>query len=375
MYQINQSSNSISPLEKKSFFDLGFKERENLQKWIARQPDIFGEELLIIQEEFSGFDETNERLDLLALDKQGSLVIIENKLDDSGRDVTWQAIKYASYCSSLSKDKIIKIYQEYLDKNHTGNKAEESISDFIKIHNFEEIELNKGFSQRIILTAAKFRKEVTSSVLWLMNFKIRLQCFTVTPFALNDALFLNVEQIIPIKDADDYMISMADKVQDDIIQKELKNRHYIRHEFWTQLIQAMEQNNTVSNLFSRKNPSNKSWIDVSAGIKGLKFAFVATRNYGQVELYIGRGAKEENERIFNELLTHKENVESDFGSALEWCKLEDKQSCRIKFDFVGNIFDRSEWQYMIDKMIDAMCRLENAFKKPLEELRKVIKEQ
>lgn len=77
-----------------------------------------GEELLIIQKEFSGFNETNERLDLLALDKLGNLVIIENKLDDSGKDVTWQVIKYASYCSSLTKHDILKIYQDYL-----GSKA------------------------------------------------------------------------------------------------------------------------------------------------------------------------------------------------------------------------------------------------------------
>jgi len=46
-----------------------------------------GEELLIIQKEFSGFSDTNERLDLLTIDYKGNLVIIENKLDDSGKDV------------------------------------------------------------------------------------------------------------------------------------------------------------------------------------------------------------------------------------------------------------------------------------------------
>ena len=39
-------------------------------------------------------DLLTERLDLLALDKDGKLVIIENKLDDTGREVVfWQAIK------------------------------------------------------------------------------------------------------------------------------------------------------------------------------------------------------------------------------------------------------------------------------------------
>jgi len=35
-------------------------------------------------------------LDLLAIDEEGSLVVIENKLDDSGKDVVWQGLKYAS---------------------------------------------------------------------------------------------------------------------------------------------------------------------------------------------------------------------------------------------------------------------------------------
>lgn len=43
-------------------------------------------------------------------------MIIENKLDDSGRDVVWQAVKYASYCASLSKAQIVEIYQQYLDQ-------------------------------------------------------------------------------------------------------------------------------------------------------------------------------------------------------------------------------------------------------------------
>ena len=46
-----------------------------------------------------------EQLPLSALDKP---VIIENKLDDTGRDVVWQALKYTSYCSTLTNIQIIK---------------------------------------------------------------------------------------------------------------------------------------------------------------------------------------------------------------------------------------------------------------------------
>ena len=113
----------MSRLEVKSFSSLGFTERHHLQEWLANEPDALGEELLIIQKEFDGFDDTRERLDLLALDKDGVLVIIENKLDDTGRDVVWQALKYASYCSNLSKPQLISIYQQYLDKYCGGGNA------------------------------------------------------------------------------------------------------------------------------------------------------------------------------------------------------------------------------------------------------------
>ncbi|MBN9678727.1 hypothetical protein [Salipiger bermudensis] len=49
--------------------------------------------MLIIQKEFDGFGGTRERLNLLALDRGGQLVIIENELDDCRRDVVWQGLK------------------------------------------------------------------------------------------------------------------------------------------------------------------------------------------------------------------------------------------------------------------------------------------
>ena len=364
MYKINKSSNSIQRLEQKSFSSLGFRERDHLQEWIAKQPDALGEDFLIIQKEFSGFDDTHERLDLLALDKQGALVIIENKLDDSGKDVIWQALKYASYCSGLSKANITKIYQQYLDVTEPGTSAEECISDFMDGQDFKEIVLNKGVSQRIMLIAAKFRKEVTSTVLWLMNFKVRLQCFRATPFAMGEELILNVEQIIPTQDAEDYMIGMAEKAQDDIESQNTELKHL--RVFWTQLIQAM--NATQSTLYQNISPGDQYSTGAGSGVRGVKFKFAAAKHFGRVELYIDCGYKAKNELIFDQLLSQKEKIETAFGDSLEWERLETKRACRIKAEMPGNVFERDQWQTMIDFMTDAMCRLETAIKAPLRQV-------
>ena len=45
------------------FAELGFQERRDIQEWVAKNPSILGDKLLIIGKEFSGFDRTNERLD------------------------------------------------------------------------------------------------------------------------------------------------------------------------------------------------------------------------------------------------------------------------------------------------------------------------
>lgn len=367
MFKINKSANSIQRLEQRSFASLGFRERDHLQEWIAKQPDVLGEDLLIIQKEFCGFDETQERLDLLALDKQGALVIIENKLDDSGKDVTWQALKYASYCSGLSKASITKIYQQYLDINESGSNAEDRISEFMEGQYFEELALNTGASQRVILIAAKFRKEVTSTVLWLMNFKVRLQCFRAIPYAMGDELFLNVEQIIPTQDAEDYMIGMAEKAQDDIESKiGQRNRDTLFQEFWSRLISVINSTNT--SLYQNISPRSYSWISAGSGVRGVGFNFSAVKRYCRAELYIDRGDKEENEIIFDRLFEMKEQIENKFGGPLEWERLDVKRACRIKAESIGNISDRAQWEDMISFMTDAMRRLELAIKEPLRQV-------
>lgn len=43
MYQINPTTNELIELRAKRFGDLGFKEREHLQEWLANCPTALGE--------------------------------------------------------------------------------------------------------------------------------------------------------------------------------------------------------------------------------------------------------------------------------------------------------------------------------------------
>lgn len=372
MYIIHKDKNRIEKVNKKNFHALGLTERGHLQEWIANNPEALNDDLLVIQKEFDGFNDTRERLDLLALDKLGNLVIIENKLDDSGRDVTWQVLKYASYCSSLKKSEIIKIFQQYLDQSSPGKNAEEQLVDFFQANDIADVELNKGTSQRVILVAANFRKEVTSTVMWLRNYKLRIQCFKVTPYEMGDQLLLDFEQIIPLKDAQEYIIRMEEKISEEISnQDELKERHIIRQEFWSKLLAVM---NEKSNLFQNISPGKYNWIGAGSGVRGVSFNFAISKNYGRCELYIDRGEYEENKMVFDFLHDKKDTLENEFGGSLEWERLDDKRASRIKYEKTEfNVFEKECWDDMFSFMVDGMIRLENAFKNPLKEVHRKLK--
>ena len=363
MFLIDKEKNEAISISKKTFQELEFKERKHLQEWISKNTDILGERLLIIQKEFSGFDDTKERLDLLALDESGNLVIIENKLDDSGRDVVWQALKYASYCSSLTKNDIKDIFQKYLDAQGEKEHSEKLICDFLETEDFSEIELNSD-DQRIIMIAANFRKEVTSTAMWLLDHNIKIKCIKVTPYELNGQVFLDTEQIIPIVDAEDYLIKIANKKQEELINREKKQtRHTIRVEFWTQLLQEM---NEKSDLFKNISPSKDNWIGCGSGYSGLSYNFVITSNYARIELWINKGAQEDNKEIFDSIYKFKGEIESSFGDQLDWQRRDDGKGSRIAYWLRDvNVFNEEDWPEMINFLTSNMVKFEIAMKKVL----------
>jgi hypothetical protein len=369
MFLIDKENNKLQKIVKSTFHELGFKEREHLQEWIAKEPTCLDEELLIIQKEFDGFSGTNERLDLLALDRTGALVVIENKLDDTGRDVTWQALKYVSYCSTLSKTQIVGIYQDYLDKYENGVKAEDKLIDFFDGQSLDEIELNNQ-DQRMILVAGNFRKEVTSTVMWMINHNISVKCFKATPYKHGDELLLDIEQIIPVKEAADYYIKMADKAKEAQSTKESnKGIEELRKKYWIELLDTF---NGKSKQYQNVSPSTDHWLSSGSGVSGITFAFIATKKYASVEITINHGDQEENKKIYDLIYEQKDEIERTFGDKLFWERLDLKISCRISYRLEGvNISDLEDWQKIKEFHCDAMPRFDKALRSVVQ---KVVKE-
>lgn len=203
LYNVDISGNQLNKLEPKKFTELGIKERFNIEKWIERSPDVLGEDLLVIQEQLTL--SSGIKLDLLAIDGEGNLVIIELKRDSSGKDAELQAVKYASYCSTFDSEKIFSYYARYLhsDIDEAKRKIKEFINDELED---EELEDDLNRNQRIILVAGEFHSNVISAVSWLISHKIDVKCIRLEVYMDgNGSLLINPDIILPLPEVEDIL--------------------------------------------------------------------------------------------------------------------------------------------------------------------------
>jgi hypothetical protein len=374
MFRIDRTANRLFKLESVSFSALGLRERDHLQEWLATTPDALcgpmgeGEDgLLIIQKEFDGFDGTRERLDLLALDRSGQLVVIENKRDDSGRDVVWQALKYAAYCSSLKKAEIVGIFQQYLDKQGREDDAAATLCEFLGQDSLDEVVLNDGTNQRVVFIAAHFRREVTATVLWLREHQIDARCIKVVPYTFGEELFIDLQQVIPTPEAADYMIRMAEKDSEEKTAKGAQIwSHRMRHAFWEQTLEALRL--AGQERWQNISPSRDHWLVSRLDVRGCNIVLIFLRHEVRVEFQMNRPDPAENKWLFDQLADRKEEFGTAIGEDLEWRRLDDKKISMVVCRRPVQGYSRENWPDMIAWLVDHDRKMDATLSGPLRTL-------
>lgn len=143
----------------KRLADAGRTEAFDLEAWIASNPSIIEQDLLIIGRQVQT---KSGPLDLLAVDRRGSLVVLELKRDKLPREVVAQAIDYASDVASWTVDKLSEVCTKY-----TGKSLEDSISEAFPDVNLENLKVNEV--QRIILVGFAIEASLERMINWLSN--------------------------------------------------------------------------------------------------------------------------------------------------------------------------------------------------------------
>lgn len=223
----NISEDGIYEISETSFHANGILERTHLQNYLRDQIHILCPKTLIISEEFSDWDESKRRIDLLGIDKNANLIVIELKRTDTGDHMELQALRYASMISTLNFEKCVSIFQNYIDKRGFQTNAKDELMSFLEW----ETPLENDFASnvKIVLASRDFSKELTTSVMWLISKGIDITCVKLTPYNFKNDLLLDINQIIPLPEAETYLIKIKEKTieRQIAIQNSRDNTKYL----------------------------------------------------------------------------------------------------------------------------------------------------
>jgi hypothetical protein len=256
----------------------------------------------------------------------------------------------------MTTPQVIKVFQEYLNASSAKGDAKEVLLEFLELEDGAELLLNTK-DQRIMFVANTFRKEVTSTVVWLINHDIDIQCFRATPFSRGEDLFLQVEQIIPVPELAEYMIETKEKEKEErgTSQASIESSTQLA-EFWGLLKEELARRDF--DLLDRVAPKGLWAIGAARG-RG-RFGFCIGRHGLRVELYFGQ---DKDKKLFNAMFARKNAIEKQFKGEMEWERLDGKNASRIKHELLyedlpdeqrGVMYNKACWPFWIKWYADNM---------------------
>lgn len=145
------------------------------------------------------------------------------------------------------------------------------------------------------------------------------------------------------------------------------NRFLVRKKFWSLLLPQLNKKTTA---FGEVTPNKDSWLVTGAGLTGLSYVCVATKNGVRVELMISTSNKDMNKHFFNILMANKTEIEQKFGNVLNWQEFPDYKLSVVGQSLKGvSIFDESDWPAMVAFLCEHMPKLVLAFEDQVRQLK------
>ncbi len=209
IYEI--SSDKFRKIDETSFSIAGLRERQDLQRLLRCQIEIVAPDTLVISEEFMEWQDSNRRIDLLGIDKNAKLVVIELKRTEDGGHMELQSIRYAAMVSAMTFARAVEVYTDYLEKIESNKDALASILDFLDWDEPDEDQFAQEV--RIVLVSAEFSRELTTTVIWLNESGLDIECVRIKPYNDNGRILADVQQITPLPEAEDYRVRLKEKQQ------------------------------------------------------------------------------------------------------------------------------------------------------------------
>jgi hypothetical protein len=207
----DMTDGSLTKVAGTTFKDEKVLERTHLQAAVRDHIGVLGGDLMVVAEEFGDFEDTHRRIDLLCIDKSARLVVVELKRTEDGGHMELQALRYAAMVSVMTFEELVTTYTRFRQQVGKGDndrdEARAELLDWI-----DEVEDDEPVISRevgIILAAADFSQEITTTVLWLNEFHATdIRCVRLSPYRHEGRLLLDVQQVIPLPEARELMVRL-----------------------------------------------------------------------------------------------------------------------------------------------------------------------
>jgi Domain of unknown function (DUF4268) len=361
IYEITKDK--LAKIEETSFEDVGVKERGDLQRLLRSQIEVISPDTLVIAEEFGEWEDSKRRIDLLGVDQDANLVVIELKRTGDGGHMDLQALRYAAMVSTMTFEKAVEVCGSHLKKvGDTGKdgSAQDALLEFL---NWDEPDEDQfGQEVRLILVSADFSKELTTSVMWLNERGLDIRCVRLKPYKDNGRVLVDVEQVIPLPEAQEYQVKIREKAEKERLDRAGKSdRQQLHQQFWQGLL---EKSKPRTDLYANVSAGKDHWLSAGSGTGGVHFTYSITRNHARAALVLETPDAELNKERFDQLCEHKEDIENECGGELIWRRGEGKKVASIvkESKWCGLLGDQDEWATAQDAMVEAMVRLEKALR-------------
>lgn len=192
--------------------EAGLRERDHLQEWVIAHPQVLGPDVKIVAFEFGRWagasgDLERDRLDVLAIDREGRLVVVELKRDKAPDVVEMQALKYTALVSRFTRDDLNRVHAHYLSRRRGG--AVDADTAAAELDEWATITEESLRLPRMVLMATSFPKTVTATVVFLhQQLALDVRLFVFQAYRTEGGeVVLTVSQHYPPPDVEEFVLS------------------------------------------------------------------------------------------------------------------------------------------------------------------------
>lgn len=107
-------------------------ERGDLQRLLRTQIDVIAPGTMVLAEEFSEWEDSRRRIDLLCLDRDANLVVVELKRTEDGGHMDLQAVRYAAMVSAMRFEQAVDAHARFRAALGLGGDAKDEILSFLR---------------------------------------------------------------------------------------------------------------------------------------------------------------------------------------------------------------------------------------------------